>query len=150
MMGWALGLPFTGPTLAETCKRVRIVRKPMFGVFPFRHNPVKFYRKTCLPDPTDLLQSKRDSEHPRIHTPSPFFGKFEKGITRRGSHHQDPTKKITSYCLSCKDRLPSLPLHIASRPRNLYCFGGQVQVASQDISIQHFPNMSSCLTLTRF
>ena len=130
MMRCALRLPFTGPTLAEPCNWVRMVRKTYVWCVSFSpQSGGNFTEQPCLPDPPDLLRSKRNSEHPKIHTPSPLFLQIWEGLSKwRGSRRQDPTKRITAYCLSSEDRMRSLPLHISSRPSNFQCFGGQVQV----------------------
>ena len=122
--------PSLDPPLPNRATEWEWSERPMFGVFLFRHNPVEILpNNRGLPDPPDLLRSKRNSEHPKIHTPSPLFLQIWEGLSKwRGSRRQDTTKRITAYCLSSEDRMRSLPLHISSRPSNFQCFGGQVQV----------------------
>lgn len=134
MMRCALGLPFTGPTLAEPCNWVRMVRKTYV-----------WCEQPCLPDPPPIYYEASEIRTPNSYTLAFVFANLGRGMSKwRGSRRQDPTKRITSYCLSCEDRLRSLPLHISSRPSNFQCFGGQVQVqvevAGQYISIQQFAN----------
>jgi len=144
MMRCALGLPFTGPTLAEPCNWVRMVRKTYV-----------WCEQPCLPDPPpDLLRSKRNSEH-QIHTPSPLFLQiWEGGWANEGgpaAKTQQKESLLTVYhaktgCGACHCTYQVDPAIFNALEAKYKC---KLKLQVNIFQFSSLPtNMSSCLTLT--
>lgn len=71
MMRCALGLPFTGPTLAEPCNWVRMVRKTYV-----------WCEQPCLPDPPPIYYEASEIRTPNSYTLAFVFANLGRGMSK--------------------------------------------------------------------